>query len=82
MSILDPIKCEKCGNADQGAMRSVTTPNITKRVERHGRQTVTLVGWRCDKCGHVTPDRVSGDEVLAACIHAGIWDKRRFKRDA
>lgn len=53
-SIFDPIKCEKCGNDDQGAMHSECSPNISKRVERHGRQLVTLAGWRCDKCGHVT----------------------------
>ena len=56
MSILDPIKCANCGNDDQDTLRSVTSPNATKRVEVHGRQIVTLVGWLCDKCSYVTPE--------------------------
>lgn len=54
-SMLDPIKCAKCGNDDQSAIRSVPSQPY-KDPMRHGRQVVSLVGWRCDKCGHVTPE--------------------------
>jgi uncharacterized OB-fold protein len=55
MSLFEPIKCEKCGNDDQDKLRSVPSAPYKDR-RTHGRQTVTLVGWRCDKCGHLTPE--------------------------
>jgi len=54
-SIFDPIKCEKCGNDDQADMWSVPSPGY-KDPAKHGRVLVTLEGWRCGKCGHVTPE--------------------------
>lgn len=67
VSVFDPIKCEKCGNDDQDTIRSEPSPNIHKRIEAHGRQIVTLLGWRCDKCGHVTPEPKHYSEEHLAC---------------
>lgn len=54
-SLLDPIKCAKCGNDDQDTLLAISDPPINP--SRRERQRVTLKGWRCSKCGHVTPDR-------------------------
>lgn len=54
LSILDPVKCEKCGNDDPDKMicepsspvRAVPGPPKVRRVSH--------IGHRCSKCGHVT----------------------------
>lgn len=52
----DPITCERCGNDDQNGM--IAEPSAFPGPGNRDRGTrVYLKGWRCAKCGYITPER-------------------------